>query len=340
MISLTVTVDNITDVYEVFDSIEIRRYIHPGTPSTNDVTDIVAEEDYTTISGGVDVISNRTNVSDIRLVVAPTAYTQYYFTDPVGISDNWYISRYADIEGGTGSTSGWSDPIHGETENLYYNPQFPPEISYGTSDQMIIDRIRLYTGDPLNIRREYGEEAISSIHSDGKTYEMNEFGWPAYITMGGVPYTSTDNPSVNGYKFLRFKNYIEDICYDCVTYSGACGDDVVKEVSNGIDIWFYSFRRSDRQIMDAYNHCPPPPPLTTLTANSEAYMLQTSIDLLRGELWEDATEDGAAIADEESTYSPQHGLAIRKELLKDLQNKLDKLMKSLTLSGVQGVRID
>lgn len=337
MISLTVTVDNLTTVTEVFDRIELRRYLGFGAPPVGEITDLVALSNYTTISG-IDTLSGRDNVSDILLITFPTAITQYYFTDPTGVADNWYISRYYDLD--TDSTSGWSDPIQGEAENLYYNPQFPPEISYGSADQLIIDRIRLYTGDPLNLRREYGEDAVSSIHTDGRTYEMDEFGWPVYVNMGGIPYTSTDNPSVNGYKFLRFEDYIADTCYECVTYSGVCGEDIIKEVANGVDIWYYTFRSSDRQIMEAYNTCPPPTPLTTLTANAEAYMLQTSIDLLGKELWEDASEDGASIADEGSTYNPEPGLKIRKALLDDLKKRLADLIRTLMLGGITGVRID
>lgn len=169
---------------------------------------------------------------------------------------------------------------------------------------------------------------------------MDEMGWPSYINMGGVQYTSTDNPSVNGYRFLRFKGFIDDVCSECVTYSGVCGEDVVKDVTNGVDIWYYTFRNSDRQIMEAYDNCPPPAPLTTTTATSEAYMLQTSIDLLRKELWEDSTEDGAAIKDEGSTYNPEPGLKVRKELLDDLKKRLEDLKKAVMLSGITGVLID
>lgn len=334
MISLTITVDGISEVADIFDRIEIKRYIPEDSIPPETVTDLVAFSEFTSVSG-IDTINNRTDVSDVLL---DTRYSTYYFTDPDGLANNWYISRYYDPQ--TEATSGWSDPIQGEPGDLYYNPQFPPEISYGTADQMIIDRIRLYTGDPLGLRREYGEEALSSIHPDGKTYEMDETGWPAYINMGGMQYTSTDDPSVNGYRFLRFKDYVEDVCTECVTYSGACGETVVKEVTHGVDIWYYTFRHSDRQIMEAYDSCPPPSPLTTFTANSEVYMVQTAIDLLRKELWEDATEDGASIKDEGSHYNPEPGLKVRKQLLDDLTKRRDDLVKALMLTGITGVLID
>lgn len=333
MISLTITIDDIGNVVQVFDRVQIRKWTGTGVPDSP-VSDLVAFSEYDTISG-TDTLSDRQEVSDVALT---SQYSQYYFTDPDGYAFEWYISRYYDTN--TQATSGWSDPIQGEPGDLYYNPQFPPEIAYGTSDQLVIDRIRLWIGDPIGLRREYGEDALSSIHPDGKTYEMDEMGWPSYINMGGVQYTSTDNPSVNGYRFLRFKGFIDDVCSECVTYSGVCGEDVVKDVTNGVDIWYYTFRNSDRQIMEAYDNCPPPAPLTTTTATSEAYMLQTSIDLLRKELWEDSTEDGAAIKDEGSTYNPEPGLKVRKELLDDLKKRLEDLKKAVMLSGITGVLID
>lgn len=333
MISLTISVDNVSEILQVFDTIQIRRWTLSGEPDTP-VTDLIVIEEYTTISG-IDTINNRNDVSDILL---SSQYSQYYFTDPQGYAENWYISRY--YSSNTDSTSGWSDPVQGDAGDLYYNPQFPPEITYGSADQLVIDRIRLYIGDPIGLNREYGTEALSSIHPDGKTYQLDEKGWPCYINMGGRQYTDTDNPSVNGYKFLRFQEYIDDICQECVTYSGACGEDVVKEVTHGVDIWYYTHRYSDRQIIAAFDSCPPPTPLTTANANAEVYMVQTAIDLLRGELWEDSTEDGAKITDEGTNYDPEPGLKIRRDLLKDLLKRRDDLVKALQLTGITGVLID
>ena len=344
MNSLTVTVNNISNVLSFFDTVQIRRYTGDGIPDVvENVTNTIAFSEYTTVSGE-DVINNRDGVSDVQLV---STISVYYFTDPDGTANSWYITRYYHSTELT--TGGWSDPIQGDPGDLYYNPQFPPEISYGSADQLVINRIRLYIGDPIGLRREYGEEALSSIHSDGKTYEMDEKGWPAFVNMGGVAYTSTNNPSVNGYRFLRFTDFIDEVCKECVTYSGTCPPnstdpddvyDVVKEVSYGIDLWYYTFRHSDREIMEAYENCPPPTPLTTTTANSEVYMIQTAIDLLRSELWEDATEDGAVIKDDQTSYDPSSGLEIRRKLLADLVKRRDDLVKSLQLTGITGVLID
>lgn len=333
MINLTFTVGDINNVLQVFDTIQIRMYTGEGTPGSP-ITDLVAFSDYTEING-FDVINGRSDVSDVSL---RSDFSQYYFTHTSGVATDWYTSRY--YNDSTGATSGWSDAILGEPGDLYYDPVYPPEIEYGSADQMTIDRIRLYIGDPIGLRREYGEEAMSSIHPDGKTYEFDEKGWPVYVTMGGKSYVSTTNPSVNGYKFLRFTEFIDDVCQECVTYSGTCGEDVVKEVTHGIDLWYYTFRFSSRQIMEAYESCPPPSPLTPVTANAEVYMVQTAIDLLRSELLEDTTEDGAVISDEGSKYDPSAGLEVRRDLLKDLTKRRDDLVRALQLTGITGVRVD
>lgn len=333
MIYLTFSVDNLSSVLQAFDRIQIRRYLGEGTPITP-ITDLVALTEYTTVSG-TDEISNRKGVSDVLLL---NDYTQYYFTEDKGESDDWYISRYYHI--GTGSTSGWSDPILGEAGDLFYSPDFPPEISYGSSDQMVIDRIRLYIGDPIRLRRDHGAEAASSIHSDGKVYELSEKGWPVFINMGGIQFTETTDVTVNGYRFLKFNTYIDETCVTCSGIINLCGEEITKEITNGVDIWYYTFRNSDRQIMEVYDNCPPPVGLTTTTANGEAYMLQTAVDLVSQELFEDGNEDGAVIRDEGSFYDPGLGQATRLELLKRLQKRLDALTRSLVLSGISGVLID
>jgi hypothetical protein len=311
MIRLTFTVDNINTVIQVYNQIQVQRSAtETGT--------------YETIVG-------------VGPVILSGGTSSYTLDDATGISTDWYISRYYST--GTGYFSEWSSPVLGEAGDIFYNPLYPEEVSYGTAQQLTINRIRRLIGDPIRLRREYGGEAISSVHMDSKTFELPVTGWPASVIMGGTNFNSLNNPSVNDYRYLRFNDYIGDICEECVTYSG-CAEDIEKTIPFGIDIWYYTFRHSDKQIMDAYDNCPPPPPLTTNTANAEAYMLQTAIDLLRQELWEDSVEDGAAIRDDVTNYNPEPGMKIRKQLLDDLEKKLDKLIKVVMMSGVTGVLID
>lgn len=320
MISLTFTIDSINTILQVFDRIQILKYNGITVP-----TSPISLIEYSTLSG-VDSISNISDISEIRLL---SQYSQYYFIDPDGNADDWYISRY--YSSINGSSSGWVGPILGEPGDLFYSPYYPPEVEYGTGDQRTINRIRLLIGDPININREYGEEAESSIHPDGRTYELDEKGWPAFVNMNGTQYIETSNPTVNGYKFLRFADYIDD---PITVYSGG------RQIQQGVDIWYYTFRWSDREIMDAYNNTPPPPPLNTTNANSEVYMLACAYDLLMSETWEAISEDGAKIVDDVTSYDPTPGLKTRADMLAGLRKRLDDAIKSLRLIGITGVLID
>lgn len=303
MILLNITVDNVNTVLQVYNQIQFMRSDYEAGP-------------FTTVSG-LGPITLQTNVS---------SYTE---SDADGQASNWYISRYYNTS--TLGASGWSEPVLGEAGDIYYNPLFPTELNFGTAEQLILDRIRLLIGDPKGINREYGSAAESSIHDDGKVYEMDSKGWPASITMDGVQYTSTGNPAVNGYKFLKFTNFIDT---PLVTYSGS------RMIEQGIDVWYYVFRWSDREIMAAYDNTPPPPPLSTITANAEVYMLVCAYDLLSGETWEVINEDGAKIKDEGSSYDPTPGMLLREDMLDKIKKRLDDAIASLALTGITGVLID
>lgn len=295
MIHLSFRVENITSVLQVYNQIQVQ------SSSTETGTFIA--------------------VSGVGLpIVLVSGQALYEVDDANGISSTWYRSRYYNSI--TLVASAWSDPILGSVGELCYDPTYPDEIVYGTSDKLTIDRIRRLCGDPIGLRREYNEK--DNIHEGGLVYQLDEKGWPCSINIGDTSYTSTSNPTINGYRYLKFSN-------DITTLSG---------VDLNTDVFYYTFRHSDREIMEAYDTCPPPQGLTIATANSESYMLQTAIELLIQELWEDTTEDGAAVRDDMSHYNPEGGQKIREALIDKLQKRLDYLVKTLILSGIQGVRID
>jgi len=295
MIHLSFQVENITSVLQVYNQIQVQ------SSATETGT-------FTTIVGvGFPIV----------LISGQSSYT---VDDPVGVSSTWYRSRY--YSSLTSIVSAWSDSILGSVGELCYSPTYPNEVEYGTSDQLIIDRIRRICGDPIGLKREYNEKG--NIHEGGKVYQLEEKGWPCSINIGDTTHNSTSNPTVNGYLYLNFSD-------DITTLSG---------VDLDTDVFYYTFRHSDREIIEAYDTCPSPQGLTTTTANSESYMLQTAIELLTQELWEDATEDGAAVRDNVSQYNPEGGQRIRHDLIDKLQKRLDNLVDTLILSGVQGVRVD
>jgi hypothetical protein len=312
MIRLAFTVNDVNTVVQIYDYIEVAMS-NTQSAQPADLTN------YTLFSGTQAVPING---HPLPLV---TGVTQYTLIDGDGTAQDWYMSRYVNYT--TSAYSGWSEPVLGEPGDLFYNPLFPPEIAYGTEDQLIIDRIRRLIGDPLGLRREYGDEAASSIHFDNKTYELDEKGWPVAVTMAGTQMNDSTDPTINGYRYLRFS---QDIA--TTTWSGG--------IEYGVDIWYYTFRWADREIMTAYDNCPPPLGLTTVTATSEAYMLQTAVELLYSEVWHDSGEDGARLSDEGSKYDPSPGLEARRKLLDDIQRRLDKIIQSLILTGVEGVLID
>jgi hypothetical protein len=299
MIRLNITVDDIDTVIQVYDQIQIQRADYDTGP-------------FATVSG----------VGPVTLIAGVSSYA---VDDSTGISSNWYISRYYSTS--TTNFSSWSDPVLGESGDLFYNPLFPPELNLGTSQQLTVNRIRTLIGDPVGLRREYGEEAASSIHFDNKTYELDDKGWPASVHMGNEPYNSSTDPTINGYRYLRFS---EDI--SVTTISGG--------VEYGVDIWYYTFRWSDREILETYDNTPPPVPLTAANTSAEVYILACAYDLLSNETWEDHIEDGAVIKDEGSHYDPSPGLKGREEMLKRLKKRLDDAIKASTFLANTGVLID
>jgi len=295
MIHLSFQVENITSVLLVYNHIQVQ--------SSDTETGV-----FTFVSGvGFPII----------LITGQTAYTA---DDSNGVSSTWYRSRYYNSQ--TTVESAWSDPILGSVGELCYSPTYPDEVAYGTSDKLIIDRIRRLCGDPVGLKREYNEK--DNIHEGGLVYQLDEKGWPCSVNVGDVTYNASSNPAVNGYQYLKFSQ-------DITTLSG---------VDLDINIFYYAFRNSDREIMEAYNNCPAPQGLTTTTANAESYMLQVAIDILMRELWEDSTEDGASIKDDVSSYDPKGGQTIRNGLIDKLQKRLDNLVKTLILGGISGVRVD
>lgn len=295
MIYLMFYVENIASVIQVYNQIQVQSSAsETGT--------------FATVSGAN---------FPINLVAGQTIYNA---TDIDGTSTTWYKSRY--YHSGTEAVSSWSDPVLGEEGMICKDPTFPVEVSYGTSDQLVIDRIRRLVGDPVGLKREFDES--DNIHLDGKIYEFEEKGWPCSININGTTYTSTSNPTVNGYKYLKFSE-------DITTLSG---------VDLEVDVFYYTFRNSDREIYETYNTCPPPAGLTTSTCTSEIYMLVTAIDLLNQETWEDLIENGLIVTDEASRVDPSPGLRGRDTMLERLQKRLDDLVKRLLLSGISGVLLD
>ena len=318
MTTLTINVSNITGVLAVFSKVQLMRYIGTDTPSS-----IINILDYVTIDNGIDIINNLTDVSAVQL---NTTYNQYYFEDPTGTTSDWYIIRYTNYD--STMFSGWSTALQGMEGIFDYDPLFSPEVLYTPADKLVINKLRLLVGDPTNLTRMHGEEALSSLHSDRRVFELADKGWPYSVMLFNTQYITNTNPTVNGYKYLRFNTPLDT---SVTTVSG---------VDVAIDIWYTSFRYSDKQLMDAYDTTTPPAPLTVANCTQDIYLMQTAYDLLSNESWELAFEDGAEISDSRDVYNPSSGLLARDKLLARLRKQLDETIKSKRFIGFGGIRID
>jgi hypothetical protein len=241
----------------------------------------------------------------------------YYHTDATGDATKWYKSRYYNPTAAIYSS--YSDPVQGEEAELFHSITYPQETYLGTSDETKVKKIRVLIGDAKEVRREYQAECQSSVSEDGHTYELDQKGWPLYISLSDIEMTSSANPYFDGYRYL--------------TFSGTIGE------TDSIDIWYYTFRWSDSEIIDHYNNTMIPPGLTSSTVSMDHLILQAAIDLLEAENWRDYIENGARISDSDTEWDPSPGYRARESAIKRLQKRLDDLVKQYTLVHY-GWRID
>jgi hypothetical protein len=290
MIQLTIYVDDITTVMSVFTHIRL----YTSSEENGSYTHL----DYIALVGGQSV---------------------YEYTHVAGTSDTWYKSSYWSVS----TESSLSDPVQGADAELYHYPTYPTEVSFSTSEQSLIRKIRRLIGDNKAVERMYldGDEFISALKEDDKTVDIDDRGWPVYITVNDVEKTSYQDPVVQGYKYL--------------TFSGTLDSD-----SDVVAIWYYSFKFSDREIYQAYSDAMIPPGLTSTSVTQDHLILQSAIDLLQNMYAEDAVDDGAVIRDDMSLYDPTPGLRQRDALIKRLQDMLDILVKQYMFSDVSGVLVD
>lgn len=295
MIQLTVYVDDITAVMTVFT--HIRLYTS-------------SEEN-----------GSYTHLDYIPLVAGRSTYD---YTHVVGTPDTWYRSSYWSVA----VESSLSDSVQGADAELYHYPIYPTEVSFSTSEQNLVRKIRRLIGDVKGLGNLYtdGTEFCSSILGDGKTMDLGEKGWPVYISINDVEYTTLDDPIVQGYQYL--------------TFSGTLNSGVQNDVVN---IWYYTFKFSDREVYEAYGDAMIPPFVPADCVSQDHLMLQAAIDLLVSMYAEDMVDDGASIRDDMTLYDPSPGLRERDKLLKHLRKQLDGLVQECVRSsmlGLAGVLID
>lgn len=305
MIKLTIQVSDIDTVIQIYNTIRIY---------TSDAKEGV----YTLL----DTISLQPHVST------------YEYLHLEGTDDTWYKSSYYNTS--TGAESSLSDPTHGSAPSLFHNITYPVEYEFDADEEIIIRKIRRLIGDNKELellvidKESICDSDVSCNHvlSDGKTVNLDERGWPVYISLGALEFTSLTDPVVNGYQYLTFSGTLS-------TLSSGCQHDLT--------IWYYSFNFSDREIYEAYGDAMIPPNVPSNCVTQDHLILQASIDLLENLIKQEAMTDGASIRDDQTAYDPSPGLRERSALVDRLRKQLDALIKESIRScmlGLEGVLLD
>jgi len=261
--------------------------------------------------------------------------SEYIYDDITGTPDYWYKSSYYRDES---MESALSDPAQGTAPTLYTGATYPNEIDFDTDQLTIIRKIRRYIGDFKGLSRIYLEDcedrSCNYISEDNKTLELDEKGWPVYISLCSlsdsttVEKTDLNDPVVQGYKYLTFSGTLMS------------GTQCVYDI---INVWYYTFKYSDREVYEAYGDAMIPPNVPTDSVTQDHLILQASIDLLENMTSEDMTEDGATIRDDQSLYDPSPGLRERDKTIGRLKDILDALIDESIKNAIiaqAGVLID
>jgi len=270
--------------------------------------------------------------------IALTGADTYTSLDLTSTPSTYYKAQYNNST--TMVTSVFSDPAQ-ETGNFseYSVPEstatYPPEIALSTQDREIVESIRVTLGDLGLIERDFYDSSdstsqfacASQISSDQCTWELIEFkGWPQRVRLDGIDKTSLSDPQVLGYRYLTFSG--SDPC-----------------ITGTLDIFYNSFRFSDREILLAYdraNNLLVSCGLTTTQITTEMLIMQAAVLLLEGELRE-AQQKAVMIRDGDTTYDNSRTIMARTEDLNDLKSKIRELIECARFSAsyaLEGVRID
>lgn len=288
------------------------------------------------IDAGYDVIKvYRSNYQDGTFLEVSTEATRpvldedvtyFNFEDATGTSSSWYKTSY--YSSTTEAESTLSTASKGiEVEQEHTDITYPAEISLTSSDSYDVDRVRYYIGDSKVVKRDYVSptctNSYQNVSDDGYTYQFENRGWPLKVIKDSQEYTSLSEPYVTDY------NYI--------TFSGS----TISTTSGVVDVWYETFRYSDREILKVFNTTPAPPYVSTASLTDEMTRISAAITILRSEIAQLMGESSGSIElVGEIKHNPEGLLRQKRELLKDLEDKLKELVDEVVIGSIEGVRIE
>lgn len=300
-ILITVIVDSISSVISSYDSIKFYRCSYE---------DGVFSE-----------------ISDVSTRPSLSASAKYYtFVDENGTSSSYYKTSY--YNSSSLVESSLSTASHGiEVEQQFVMSSYPAEIVLTSSDEYNVNRIRYLIGDEKKVKRDYVSPSClgsyENVSLDLYSYELQEKGWPLRVVKDSVEYVSSSNPYVTDYKYL--------------TFSGT----IISTTSGVVDVWYDSFRHSDREILGVFNTEPLPAGTTSSTVTAEMYRLSTAVRILESEIVKLMGEtSGQFNLQGELSFNPEPLLRQKREFVKQLKDKLDELVTDVNIGNFTGVRID
>ena len=262
-------------------------------------------------------------------ISAPTKY--YNFEDSSGSPGSWYKTQYYLGFTPVGSLSSAQHGIEVELEHVLTT--YPAEISMTSSDHYNVDKIRHYIGDNKKVQRNYVSPLCSigyeNVSDDGGTYELTERGWPLRVVKDYVEYTTLLEPYVTDYRFI--------------TFSGS----QISTSSGILDVFFESFRHSDREVMKVFTTVSLSPKEASSTASltesqtTEVYRIKSAMSIIKSEIASLMGESkGKFNLQGELSYDPEGLLKQKRAFLEELKEMLDDIIPSGPPINITGVRID
>lgn len=196
---------------------------------------------------------------------------------------------------------------------------FPVEQVLTVEEEEIVFRIRQLIGDEKEIFVDdtyAGNSCGGEVLASGTMYKLQEpKGYPLEVQVNQVEYTSSGNPSVLGYKYLKFNSP--------VLVSGA-----------KLVVVYEHFRHSDLEIIDTYDTSA----LTYLTAQCNITVEELGVDLLVLAtafilLGKDLTlyvKSAVELQDSDSKFNAASRPNALKDLLKMIEGQLKSAIEART----------
>jgi len=213
--------------------------------------------------------------------------------------------------------------------SIFADTTYPPEISLTVEEEGVVSDIRKLIGD----YPEVGYDAYGFVSSDtgpfssrvfrnDSLYRFSEKSWPLKITVSGMDYEDSDNPTVNNYQWLLFS----DAPLDEPTF----------------EMFFQTFRFSDKEILDAFDQAlvilsERSIPVSKIPINLQE--VQAAILLLEGQT---ASQPGSIqVTDGRTQFTKGKGADV--QYLDGLRSQLKEMMTNVRMHialNLGGIRLE